>query len=125
MKSQFHYKSLLFLASTKIVFFFSTKMKEDKRKTLHECKCCDKSYKSEGTLRFHIKLKHNSMNFECDICNKRFPTSFQLRAHIKLHSEPTYKCELCEKMFKLKPFLSQHRKNVHGGKERMYKCDTC
>ncbi|XP_013199708.1 zinc finger protein 883 [Amyelois transitella] len=118
----------------------------------YECKDCNKIFSSYGARYKHVKIKHLGMKQKCPICNKavvnlkshelsmhktsllphacllcerRFLSQSLLDIHMSSHTKDRpYQCELCEKAFKTKMVMLQHRRQVHD-KEKMHLCQFC
>ncbi|XP_067015735.2 zinc finger protein 311 [Anabrus simplex] len=125
----------------------------DPRNILYWCKFCDTGYTNRYRLQTHL-IVHRDKNFQCNICLKLFlnqhnldkhkqskhcgektclcPTcgkgfrgKFALKRHIIVHSaKRDYQCSLCNKSFKMREHLVNHKQLVHGG-ERNCLCPTC
>jgi len=79
------------------------------------CPKCDKIYKRQSDLNFHMDNKHNPQkpNFLCTTCGKNYPTSKSLTQHQKSHAPPKHVCTICDEKFKWASQLSRHMKADH------------
>lgn len=65
------------------------------------------------------------LKFECANCQRKFMKKTKLREHLSSHSDVrVYRCEICNKAFKLNYQLTKHKKYVHT-EERPFKCYLC
>ena len=94
-----------------------------------KCPDCEKTFKNKRTLGIHRRDKHgdNTKQYGCKQCNKVFDSTASLSRHTNtVHvTRPPRKCPDCEKSFKLKRSLNEHRKAEHSGSEKPYKCNHC
>ena len=94
----------------------------------NELKCfwpkCQFKTTYESSLKIHQMIHTNEKRFECNECQKQFPQMSYLKVHQLLHSNQRFVCDWseCEKQFKTKWALNQHKRVVHL-KEKMFKCD--
>ncbi|XP_058173582.1 zinc finger protein 345-like [Anopheles ziemanni] len=88
-------------------------------KTTRPCKYCRETFSNRFELRKHEYGVHkeeraNLLQHVCSVCGKTFRSADYLRIHTKLHADATpYKC-FCGAQFKLKVYLTSHRKTVHN-----------
>ena len=89
-----------------------------------ECDICLKRFQSEACLNLH-KMTHGEKEYRCDQCLFVTHTIQLMKSHkVSRHSmERNWKCDLCNKAFKLNCNLIQHKKNVHSNIQ--HKCDLC
>lgn len=101
------------------------------------CQSCGASFDSQELLQDHIiiysrKYKKRSVKCEqmdydlkCDLCNKEFKTKSNLQQHRLVHMERTreFSCHVCGKMFFTKGSLSTHISTHEDSKP--YKCEFC
>ncbi|XP_060807582.1 oocyte zinc finger protein XlCOF6 [Amyelois transitella] len=100
----------------------------------HYCVECDKSFKTEETLKYHltttsIHVNYMELRYPCLHCDKRFGTKRNLehhtnRIHLKLKPFP---CDSCEKAYVTNWALSEHKRLVHEGYKRplRFPCPMC
>ncbi|XP_062553330.1 transcription factor grauzone-like isoform X2 [Armigeres subalbatus] len=90
------------------------------------CDLCGDVLVNISSLYSHFRKKHDRKGYVV-CCNKKiFKRCFMLD-HIKFHTNPSaYRCDICDKSYKNKVYLSIHRIKLHGKEEdRPFKCDRC
>ncbi|XP_059175796.1 zinc finger protein 62-like [Physella acuta] len=95
------------------------------QKTSFVCDVCKKKFKSESHLVCH-QVVHTAVQFYiCSLCDRDVGSAEMYDVHlIKRHFLPKpFKCELCDKSFKLKRSLRLHKRS--HVKELFHKCDKC
>lgn len=95
-------------------------------KVLYECKICNKSFKSLGSLNAHELTHSDTYSYVCDNCGKGFHQRGHLDTHMTTHSETRlHACKQCDKKFKTASQLVNHLR-THTG-EKLFKCrvDNC
>ena len=89
---------------------------------------CEKQFTDRTTLRRHMLTHSREKPFICKECDKTFRTKSACRKHYLRHFKPeeSYKCGICEEMFKSDILLQQHAL-IHKQKQRngMYRCGFC
>ena len=80
------------------------------------CSTCDKRFYTKQHLKNHEATHSEERKFKCEICTDErwFKTKHYLRNHMRFHYEPSHQCEVCQKKFTLKTDLHRHRKRLHG-----------
>ncbi|XP_075155276.1 zinc finger protein 711-like [Haematobia irritans] len=105
----------------------------DKRQEAPFCKLCNKEFKTQATLKNHMKIKHPSdesiiinRRAVCEQCGFIASSPESLAAHIKnKHTESeSFKCELCPKVFKCRYTLKRHIVTLHSG-IKLFQCPEC
>lgn len=94
------------------------------------CNICNKQFSSAKHLKRHFTYKHNQSTdrFYCGLCQTSYKSNETLRVHMKIHSASLRLiCEFCEKCFIRRPLLEKHIKNVHEctNEESNLKCKFC
>lgn len=91
-----------------------------------ECFVCQKMFKFQSTLQFHLKAKHKEneqpKQFTCNLCSKTFSSQSILQNHISTnhHSLGRFMCTVCGKICRSKFTLRIHG-YIHTG-QTPYKC---
>jgi len=71
-----------------------------------------------------MQREHSEKSFNCDECFKIFSFENRLKGHKKrVHSDKSFECEICRKTFSTQHFLLKHSK-VHTD-NKQYRCDIC
>ncbi|XP_062553339.1 transcription factor grauzone-like [Armigeres subalbatus] len=90
------------------------------------CDLCGDTLDDLLSLRKHFRSEHGMAAYiKC--CNKKLMRRGTMVDHIVVHANPeTYRCDICDKTFKGKRYITEHLENVHGSIEkRPYKCEQC
>ena len=86
------------------------------------CNICGKLVNRKNILK-HID-SHGPKKFRCDICDKRFATKDYLSHHEKTHRKPQdFECHLCSSVFTMKSSLKKHVLRVH--EMQRFHCPYC
>ncbi|XP_066532540.1 GDNF-inducible zinc finger protein 1 [Hoplias malabaricus] len=94
------------------------------------CQKCIRSFRYEKSYLKHVEISHGihtDTTYRCEICQQTFANRCNLKIHERhVHSdERLFPCDICGKAFKRKKDVTRHRRQVHeGGIERHY-CPTC
>lgn len=76
---------------------------------IYQCSHCDKNYHSAGSLKCHLTIHTNTLEFNCSFCDKKFRTKGQLTIHLRSHTkEKNYKCSHCPAEFSHRESLLTH-----------------
>lgn len=98
----------------------------------YACDQCDQKFKTELTLKSHVKNVHNSekrqtKNFQCNVCDRSYFHQRHLEYHVRTHTgDSRYKCEVCEpeKLFFNSDAIKWHRIRHHD-KPAPFSCKIC
>ncbi|XP_071143850.1 zinc finger protein 37-like [Mytilus edulis] len=92
-----------------------------------KCSICHQILKSEKTLSYHMKTKHNEAyqkNVSCEYCGKLFWCKSELDKHLRVHTnERPYLCHICSSSFKTAGNLRNHQRAIH--ENHFWICDVC
>ena len=89
------------------------------------CDQCGKSFSNVYTLSAHKKQVHDKIkSFKCEICYTAFATKYKLKRHFAgVHSEVrNFICEICSNAFKTRDMLKKHERQHF---KSSFKCDLC
>lgn len=93
------------------------------------CTICNKAFVTKVYLTQHSVLHTNKQSLECKQCGKMFASIYNLKKHKIRHSNlRLYVCDndFCEKKFKDRRDLMQHKMEVHKYKPKgVIPCNTC
>ena len=53
-----------------------------RKRTQHECDVCEKSFRTSGVLKVHMRIHTNEKPYECHVCEKRYRQSSGLKYHM-------------------------------------------
>lgn len=100
----------------------------DHNNGIHQCESCMLLFKTWYFYDKHVKECHSNKSWICQVCGKIFKTKMQLRSHVRNHDKTLrYKCTFqgCEKAFRVKHHLENHSR-VHS-KDSPFLCtfDGC
>jgi len=89
------------------------------------CVYCSKHFKSNYSLKKHMKMHDEPEGLKCSYCQKAFACKETLVSHIRTHTGELFICEFsgCNKKFNNMRSLKDHE-NVHSGKES-FLCHFC
>ncbi|XP_053373533.1 uncharacterized protein LOC123531747 isoform X2 [Mercenaria mercenaria] len=80
----------------------------------YPCGQCEKRFKQQKRLDYHVKLYHSGKSFHCDQCTMSFISQGRLNAHYVVHNdERNIPCPQCEKTFRRMANLRLHKRSFH------------
>ena len=86
---------------------------------------CSNRYKFNHYLQNHIRRAHTlEKPFQCIDCGKTFFTKRDLINHRQTHSDLTFECEECHKLFNREILLKSHQR-IHASNRKTFSCDFC
>ncbi|XP_037042787.1 zinc finger protein 813-like [Bradysia coprophila] len=94
-----------------------------KQSTSFHCAECGKQFSRKATLIIHSRVHTGKKPYKCTQCDYASAQAINLCRHERIHSENEFKCDICNRTFRHKAYLIDH-KNVHTG-EKPYECDVC
>ena len=87
----------------------------------YACKFCKKAFIHRCALSRHEKT-HKGEKIHCSFCKKTFDHGSCLKRHELIHTgEKPHHCNLCDKKFRQKNRLTEHKK-VHIVGDKPYQC---
>ncbi|XP_069101763.1 zinc finger protein 260-like [Argopecten irradians] len=108
-----------------------------------KCPVCNKTFNARRYLIKHVRTHVKEKLFECKGCSKRFTTQEYLNTHMRKHIsgklkkfsafklpasrkqnvQITHKCDVCDKVFEKRRYLTRHAK-IHAEAKR-FNCNIC
>lgn len=97
---------------------------------MHNCKRCDKKFKTKGNLKRHMQYKHDTdvKWYNCTECDTRSKTNSDLKRHMaNVHdiNVTWYHCKSCKYKSKRLGHLKSHMSNIHDIDVKWYNCTLC
>ena len=82
------------------------------------CPYCQRSFKREKYLRFHLNAHAGYRPYMCNICGKQARDMYGMKKHLEGKHEitPGYNCTICHLFCKTKSILLKHKKTYHWRK---------
>ncbi|GBP33033.1 Zinc finger protein 41 [Eumeta japonica] len=91
----------------------------------HECLECGQRFTQSTQLNVHRRSHTGARPYPCRICKKPFSHSNALMLHIRRHTgEKPFLCAMCPMSFSQLPHMKAHMSKIHG-KNDPYKCQKC
>ena len=90
-----------------------------------KCECgCNKTFTKYETKQMHIRdMIRSSQTFKCNLCNKQFKLARGLLDHKAVPQNDKTKCKICGVICSTKGTLTKHIKKIHGAKKLI--CKIC
>lgn len=78
------------------------------------CESCQKTYKTQNSLRCHVQSVHSIKPHMCQICLRRFKKKSVSEQHAWIHTDKRqFNCKKCDKSFVYSDCYKLHLKNHH------------
>jgi len=90
------------------------------------CNYCEKAFNQKSILNRHLLTHSDAKLFSCNICQLSFTEKGAVTRHIAaIHNkqEKNWVCDVCDKKFIIKEYLTKH-KFLHSDK-KPYQCGIC
>jgi hypothetical protein len=94
------------------------------RKKYWECDRCGRKIVFKCDLIRHLQTHNVTNDFDCRICGQFFKTSNCRYKHEERHTASKAKCEICDKEYKNRQTLYDHRYYMHSDREKPA-CEIC
>jgi len=86
-------------------------------RVLYKCQHCLKEFKWPHSFKQHMEVAHTDYKpdpkFKCSICSKQLKQGNSFDKHMMNSHGVGERCEICNKLYKTKEVLEQHKKAVH------------
>ncbi|XP_038219998.1 zinc finger protein 184-like [Zerene cesonia] len=101
-----------------------TEVKKVEEPEDYNCKICQKSFNTYGSLKNHRQKLHPTRSRNCKVCGKSVLGWVAMKAHLATHdgADSGFHCPECPKRFKHAHSLAKHR-DTH--KEKTHACPQC
>lgn len=87
-------------------------------------KCFVCSEKFNNFLKMYKHMNIHYQHYICDACGKGFMTAYRLRKHSEVHNSGSFDCDVCGKIFAVRPARDAHKATAHRKGPR-YECPQC
>lgn len=89
------------------------------------CEICAKPFKSIRSYENHYRVAHTEQDqrVQCEICGRWLKHINSLKEHKRLHTISAEQCQFCGKMSSNKKYLKAHIRAVHH--DPTFKCSVC
>ena len=81
--------------------------------------------KDKDSLKNHVNTKDKENTFKSDLCKKSFNSKNEVVKHVKtihLENNHLFKCNLCEESYTKQKQFEEHKANVHA---IQFRCELC
>ncbi|CAH1982949.1 unnamed protein product [Acanthoscelides obtectus] len=88
------------------------------------CDVCGTKFTEKKNLHMH-KKRHTELKtkYTCPICGVELSFRETYLKHVRLHEGPGFLCDICNKMYKRKDILVEHKRLTHGN--LTVACEVC
>ena len=89
-----------------------------------KCNKCDKTFRLKGQLKQHEGQVHEEKKVSCAICNSSFFNQYNLERHssaVHAKAKKEFAYYICGKLFKLLKYLETHKRRHYI----TFTCDNC
>ncbi|XP_033725587.1 uncharacterized protein LOC117315488 [Pecten maximus] len=85
---------------------------DTKQRFICRCKVCNKRFYSVVDRQLHMVQVHGTVNYRttCSICGQMFSSNARRRKHEALHLGKLIPCPICQRAFKTKTAMANHRR---------------
>jgi hypothetical protein len=98
--------------------YFENEVMAFKQELLEEDQNNDNNYSNEEQIDEWTSQQQQEQLHICDLCNKSFKTKHYLKEHRVLHTDARpYKCDLCDEAFNFRSNLRRHKATAHLNNE--------
>ena len=74
-----------------------------------------------------LLLNEKNKIYKCEICDKEFKINNTLKKHFNIvhNFVKEHQCNICQKDFNFQSQLTKHVKNAHENKKQQHQCNSC
>lgn len=92
----------------------------------YKCEHCEYSALTRQQLVRHM-ASHGvpAPTYNCQICQKEFSYKHYLTLHERMHNNTSFQCNLCNRHFERKDYLKEHYITAHADGQKNFKCNVC
>merc|ERR1712150_231337 len=94
--------------------YFSHNIEREKKKALHVCSQCGKSFSKSSDYKTHVEDIHWGYIHRCKICLREFNNRGTIESHLHTHAiNKPFKCWICDYSSSAKTNVAIHARKVH------------
>ncbi|CAL1300484.1 unnamed protein product [Larinioides sclopetarius] len=87
---------------------------------------CNKKLRDKKHFKKHEITHKGKKNYKCNKCSQSFGFYRNFFKHACTHKKPSFKCEICQKVFLTTDILKEHLNRKHSHKSKnSFKCILC